>query len=446
MSDYLRVEYVNEDDTLAEIAAREITSSSLRKSNAILLALIAIVSYGFNILLAAVIYINESLRNINTYALLGHFACINLADLTFSLFFSLVYVANNSWIFGITWCRIHAAAQEFCLLYMLSSLMFMAIEKAVVSMYYTNEHEHARRQVFFTKKHLAVAAFGFALISALFSIPITFHMIPVQPFKNRFVCGIDSQCPIVFPCLRIIVYITALLVSLVAFISLLRAKPQASIPSQQQDYNAFIDHIRFIHEQKSHGRLVLVIFTFFIITVSPYCVLGLVYEISNSRELQSASHTHINVPQDADTLLTWLKFLFPLISPIIIICACNDIREKIRELFCCSIDSNSYNHHLSSAVVSPQTMTLVGTSNGLQLRAADLMHSPDAYSSHCPVLPLTEEFPPRYEQLDNSPEITSTRQVTTSNVERERAERSRKPKRTKRKLSNGIRVKARNSY
>lgn len=43
----------------------------------------------------------------------------------------------------------------------------------------------------------------------------------------------------------------------------------------------------------------------------------------------------LDIPQDADTLVTSLKFLFPLLSPICILFWCSDISVYIKKLFIC---------------------------------------------------------------------------------------------------------------
>lgn len=85
-----------------------------------------------------------------------------------------------------------------------------------------------------------------------------------------------------------------------------------------------------MQEHRSRGKLVrniilincgsnkfqmILITCVFLCIEGPYITMCFFYESYNSREFSEVS---IEYPQDADTLITWLKFVFPLICPIIV--------------------------------------------------------------------------------------------------------------------------------
>ncbi|VDM75398.1 unnamed protein product [Strongylus vulgaris] len=96
------VEYVSEDDVIADIAMRTSTSATT-----LLLA-----SYVLNIVLLTTIYTSKKFRTTLIYVVFAHISLVNLLDLSFSVMISLLFVANGNWIFGDEWCKISAAVQE----------------------------------------------------------------------------------------------------------------------------------------------------------------------------------------------------------------------------------------------------------------------------------------------------------------------------------------------
>ncbi|VDL84206.1 unnamed protein product [Nippostrongylus brasiliensis] len=101
--------------------------------------------------------------------------------------------------------------------------------------------------------------------------------------------------------------------------------------------------------------------------------------ICNSIEV-TRDGTTMDIPQDADTLITWLKFLFPLLSPVAILCWCSDISSCVKELVCCrSYDPPVIGQAVSGlrgAGVMPGVMTLIATADGLQLKLPNTTMNP----------------------------------------------------------------------
>jgi len=117
----------------------------------------------------------------------------------------------------------------------------------------------------------------------------------------------------------------------------------------------------------SLGRLALILVINFLILKGPYICLNFFTTIRNSWE--GDSDDLFKMPQDADTLVTWLMSFHALISPILIFSSCNDISAKFVNLFFCRMSSTDIiglgNNNVAK---NSDVLTLMATSEGLQLR------------------------------------------------------------------------------
>ncbi|KAK6731748.1 hypothetical protein RB195_007920 [Necator americanus] len=214
--------------------------------------------------------------------------------------------------------------------------------------------------------------FLLAVVSLAVNIPSGTGMIPVRPFRNRYVCAVGSGAPLGYTLSRVVLYIGCLLVLLMCMSAIFKKREGNSLPQQSHDYSDFIRKNRARQEHLSRAKLVVLLVCIFILVSGPYVSLNFTYEICNSLEFL-LDDVLLEIPQDADTLITWLMFLFPLLSPISIFCWCTDVWSFAKELFCCQSANppsvgyfaNGYN---KSANGMPGVMTLVVTPEGLQLK------------------------------------------------------------------------------
>ncbi|CAI2357041.1 unnamed protein product [Caenorhabditis sp. 36 PRJEB53466] len=175
--------------------------------------------------------------------------------------------------------------------------------------------------------------------------------------------------PIGYVIVRLIVYFGCLAVILVAIGAILQKRAAAVIPPNTQEYAEFIKRNRAMQEHRSRAKLMILITCVFLCIEGPYITMCFFYETYNSREFSDVS---IDIPQDADTLITWLKFVFPLICPIIMLSWCNDVWTKVKEVMCCrSYDPPTIGHMpglKENSDVSP-VMTVVAGDHGLRVKA-----------------------------------------------------------------------------
>ncbi|KAH7732022.1 GPCR protein [Aphelenchoides avenae] len=269
----------------------------------------------------------------------------------------MLYVANGAWVFGDGLCRANAWVQQFVFLKMAFALVLMAIERALGLM------SNGRHLV--TPKYLAMVAAVFLLVALSFSMPLAFPAFPV------------SNSPIVYTIVQILVYGGCLFVLLICFGSLLRHKNQnrdRSLPVRPQDYGEFIMESRALQDHLSLGRLVLFMTLAYVFVQGPYIILSFFLQIRNSSEWLKNDEA-FETPQDAETLITWLKFFYPLIVPVLILASCHDIWTKFVNLLLCRRSStgvigwSGYDRPQSSysTMGTDNVLTLVATDNGLQL-------------------------------------------------------------------------------
>ncbi|EFO82798.1 hypothetical protein CRE_00400 [Caenorhabditis remanei] len=360
------VEYVPEEDTLAIVTIRETQSASLRTTNAILIAALLISSYFLNVLFIVAVLITKSFRT-TIYLMYCHLSFVNIIDLSFNIFFALIFVANGNWNLSNGWCTFNVAIQEFVHLHTLLVLMLIGAERALGIIlgpeYVTHGHKYLSG-LRITGVSMILSCVSITLASIVFM-----NVIPTKPFRNRYVCGIDGGGPIGYVIARLVVYFGCLAVILVAIGAILQRRTAASISPNTQEYAEFIKRNRAMQEHRSRAKLMILITCVFIGIEGPYITLCFFYETYNSREFSDVS---IDLPQDADTLITWLKFVFPLLCPIIMLSWCNDVWTKVKEVMCCrSYDPPTIGHMpglRENADMSP-VMTVVGGENGLRIKS-----------------------------------------------------------------------------
>ncbi|KHJ94009.1 hypothetical protein OESDEN_06067 [Oesophagostomum dentatum] len=221
-------------------------------------------------------------------------------------------------------------------------------------------------------------------------------VLPVKPFRNRYVCSVSSGAPLGYTLTRVVLYIGCLCVLLVCLSAIFKKRGINSLPQQTQDYSDFIRRNRARQEYLSRAKLVVLLVCTFILVAGPYITLSFTFEITNSMEFVAGNELLLEIPQDADTLITWLMFLFPLLSPIIIFCWCTDVWSYTKELFCCRSDSpptvgyftSGYNKGVNGV---PPVMTLVATPEGLQLKLPSSGLSPPENSNQ--TLAVPQQYP-----------------------------------------------------
>ncbi|GMT05980.1 hypothetical protein PENTCL1PPCAC_28154 [Pristionchus entomophagus] len=360
------VEYVSDDDTIAEVAIRVQTSASLRTSTAIILTAMLTASYLLNGILLVTVLFYRKLRARLLYLFFCHLAALNILTLTFTVLFALIYVANGDWLMGMGACRMTAMMQQFTQIYTFFSLILMAVERTITIASSPN-------QPLFTPLRCLIFHGALIAIALAITLPIVTPAIPVKQFAFRYLCAIGSGSPIAFTATSLLLFIGCLLVFLICAGAILaRKQNKRNLPVRPADYSAFIQLTRQTQEDVSHGKLVLLLIAIFIVLCAPYAILCFYYQIRNSAELLR-SMVVMEMAADADTLITWISFLFPLFAPITIFCWVPDIWPDVKEILCCKsteLPTLTYYTGTKGPLTSANVMTLVATADGLQLKMA----------------------------------------------------------------------------
>ncbi|VDO75071.1 unnamed protein product, partial [Heligmosomoides polygyrus] len=137
---------------------------------------------------------------------------------------------------------------------------------------------------------------------------------------SRKMVSCSSGAPLGYSLCRLFIYTGCLCVLLVC---------ASAVFKKRVSFRFSYDHFKMIQLKFSLFQVALLV-CIFIAVEGPYISLCF---IVNSYDVTSDGLV-LDIPQDADTLITWLKFLFPLLSPIIL-CWCSDISGYLKELFCC---------------------------------------------------------------------------------------------------------------
>ncbi|VDK45840.1 unnamed protein product [Anisakis simplex] len=364
------IEYVPRSETISDIALQDTENGSLRTTTSVLLSILVMLSFLLNLLLLSAILSSAKLRNVVLNALFCNLAALNIVDTVAGMFMSLLFVANGKWPFSDALCHFNAALQQFVHMDLLMGIMIMAIERAITLFF-----PQLRTFTFARTLYILAALFT---MSICFAIPVLTSNIPVKPFRFRYVCAVNSEVPILYPIMQILVYGGCLFVSLICFGALLSRgnhDKSRSLPIQSQDYSSFIKKSRALQDHHTQTKLVLFLMITFILIQGPDIILTFYVEVRNSREILQYSDP-FEVPQDAATILNWLRFIYPIIAPLLIYSVCSDIWLKLQQLMC-------FRHYLKTtgigrcsseqcngggAMDQSNVMTLVATPQGLHLR------------------------------------------------------------------------------
>ncbi|KAI6176454.1 Melanin-concentrating hormone receptor 2 [Aphelenchoides bicaudatus] len=448
------VQFVNYGETIADIAQTEKTSASLTATTSILLAVLLIVSFVTNLLLVATILSSCKLRSCLLYLIICELAVLNVLDTIFVMFLSLMYVANGSWIFGDGVCRLNTWAQEFISLYSFFLITLMAMERAL------GLTDNGRFLV--TPKYALAFSVIFGLVAFCFATPAFMSTFSVQAYPYRYLCDIGGQAPIAYSIVQMVAFGGCIFVNTICFGALIRYNNiDRSLPARPQDYGAFIMESRALQDYMIHGRLVLFICLGFIIVEGPYIILNLFVQIKNSGELLRGD-PEFNAAQDIDTLITWLKFFFPLIFAILVYTNCSDIWCKLVNLICCRRSNGIWSSQKGNNQcpdhrrypANDNVLTLVATTEGdLQIRlpgGQQLIHPPTAHCQYYEEESETRQQEPisREEEVPsemktqkiNSPKVLKIPKSFTANRKRSKIPRTTKPSNTNQPSDRTFRV------
>lgn len=176
------IEYVAVGDTLADVAIKESTSASLAATTSILLAVLVIVSFILNLLLISTVLSSYKLRTYVLYLMLCVASFLNILDVVFITFMSLLYIANTTWIFGEALCRMNTFFQQFIFLKMLFVIMIMAMERVAILGFNLRLSSHGKYVIGFS--------FILTFVAFAFAIPVAFNGFPVKIYHYRYLCAI----------------------------------------------------------------------------------------------------------------------------------------------------------------------------------------------------------------------------------------------------------------
>ncbi|KAI6187600.1 Melanin-concentrating hormone receptor 2 [Aphelenchoides besseyi] len=294
---------------------------------------------------------------------------INILDTVMIMLVALLYVANGNWTFGDAFCRANAWTQQFVFLYALFTIMLMSMERALGL---TANGRH-----FVTPRYALAFSILFTVIAFCFAAPTFFSAFPVHPYPWRYLCAIGGQSPVAYSIVQMVAYGGCIFVMTICFGALIRYNNiDRSLPARPQDYGAFIMESRALQDYMIHGRLVMFICIAFVIVQGPYIILSLFVQIRNSNEILHGD-PEMEMSQDVDTLITWLKLFF---------------------------SANCHNtYECGNYPPTENVLTLVATTDGLQIRVPDGHYLPpvqqtsDDQSSHVAFqLPnqCSDEIPP----------------------------------------------------
>ncbi|CEF61578.1 G protein-coupled receptor, rhodopsin-like family and GPCR, rhodopsin-like, 7TM domain-containing protein [Strongyloides ratti] len=330
------------------------------------------------------------------------------------IFLSLLHISNSGqWIFGEFMCKINVFFQQFVLLISILSLLLMCAERAI--------GKNSLLKNVISKNNIYFCIFGIYIISIICCIPLFLKDFVTLPDRYHFQCLLNGQAPIGYTYFMIFLYI---IITLTIGIGLILIRIQKhvhrSLPNSQEEYGRFINETRELHENTNLTKLTVYLLITYAILQLPYIIL-IFYNRFKEASLYESSTSFISIYSDFETLITFLRFMFPFISAIIISFRCFDIWVKIVNLICCRrtgpITINQWNNNMNATNnINQQTffsgncdnnvITIVATGNGMELRIPkEIVQNPLIY----------DKPPPSYIEMNNEKDNTNVNGTNSKN-------------------------------
>uniref|UniRef100_A0A0N5B4B1 G_PROTEIN_RECEP_F1_2 domain-containing protein n=1 Tax=Strongyloides papillosus TaxID=174720 RepID=A0A0N5B4B1_STREA len=292
------------------------------------------------------------------------------------IFLSLLHIANSGqWMLGDVMCKVNVFSQQFVLLISILSLLLMCAERAIGK---SNLLKNIIK-----KSNVYFFIFAIYLISTICCVPLFLKNFVTLPDRFHFQCLLNGQSPIGYTYFMIFLYILiTVIIGIMLILIRIQKHVHRSLPNSQEEYGRFINETRELHEYSNLTKLTIYLLITYTILQLPYIVMIFFNRIREALIYES-SITLITIYSDLETLITFLRFMFPFASALIISFRCFEIWVKIVNLLCCRragpITINQWNNNMNTtANFNPQTffssncennvITLVATGNGMQLR------------------------------------------------------------------------------
>uniref|UniRef100_A0AC35U532 G_PROTEIN_RECEP_F1_2 domain-containing protein n=1 Tax=Rhabditophanes sp. KR3021 TaxID=114890 RepID=A0AC35U532_9BILA len=375
--------YVNYGETIADVAIRSSETTNNTSVSSLLLAILVILSFAFNVLTLTSILSTKKLRDKLPYILLCSVLVINALDVIFVIFISLLHVANGGeWIFGNTVCRINAIAEQFVLIAMLIALLVLAFERSIGP-------KNPIREVLNNCNIITLGNVAGTIFSFIICTPLLLTSFPVLPDRYHFQCILSAGSPVAYSLVLLSVY-CFLFLAIFVCLAMMRIQShehnqlQRTLPNLQQEYGEFISQNIARHEYFKLAKLSIILLIAYGVIELPFICFTFYNRITSSKEIspvvgQTATMT------DIATMFTFIRYFYALVSCIIIHATCHDIWDELTNLILCrrispltinnwnNIDRNAnFKTHTFITDLRPSNvMTLVATGDGLHLKYPD---------------------------------------------------------------------------
>lgn len=269
------------------------------------------------------------------------------------------------------------------------------------------------------KNNIFFSIFGIYIVSIIFCLPLFFKDFITLPDRYHFQCLLNGQAPIGYTYFMIFLYIIITLTIGIGLI-LIRIQKHAhrSLPNSQEEYGRFINETREINEHTNLTKLTVYLLITYALLQLPYIVL-IFYNRFQESFLYQQSTQFISTYSEFETLITFLRFMFPFVTALIISFRCFDIWVKIVNLVCCRrtgpITINQWNNNMnatnnmnqpifSAGNYDNNVITIVATGNGMELRIPkEVVQEPPKY----------DKPPPSYVEMRND---DNNKKINQSNL------------------------------
>ena len=319
----------------------EVGAGNLRALSAVLLGLMMSSSFVFNALLLATILSSTNLRRSLFHLSLLNLAVLNLLEVSINMFMSLLFIAAGSWPeseLASVACQLNASLGGFVALELLLGLCLASADRMVSLM---SGGVYERRM---TRLRTSVALATLWAIGICFSLPVLAGSLRSTMFPARYFCAVAEGNPLAYAVLLVILNSLALLALLTALsfvlyrAAQLRHDHRVLASRQVDDYtdkNIIITRFHELEALLEPGKLTITLSLVFLLLHGPYLFLNFIQLIRNSTEVREQKAGSMLIAAEAETGITWLKFVWPVLFPFIVFGYSKTTWKKMKALVCC---------------------------------------------------------------------------------------------------------------
>ncbi|XP_076308031.1 uncharacterized protein LOC143223668 [Tachypleus tridentatus] len=308
-------------------------------TSSIILALLFFIAISSNLSIIITFLSSYSLRRMTFNFVILNLSLCCLVECIFNMLLAVYYVTRTVWTLGITLCSVNAFFTCLSSIEFSFAIFFMCFQRWA-ALWTPLSFKRV-----LTRKKQTVAIVTLWAIGVALSLPILAGVIEVKVFPGRYSCSMaDDEWLTYYLVLTICCYAVPLFISLICLVYLIVQNIQenriAKRQRRNQSYTDLFFQQSFLWNEWVSTKLISIIVVLYLVCEIPFIFVqqrGQLCKCYNNTDLVLS--TNVTKPlevvtSDVDITVTWFRYIFPLLVPLVIYWQRKDFRRKFTAMFC----------------------------------------------------------------------------------------------------------------